>query len=110
MTAGNLHIEDLCHCLLNGYTDARCFVLFCWSTGCQSGLEFEKKKPLCMFELCFGAQFSSALKEPGSSCQNLTTGSSSFQRRVEPLNHIIVLILKHYYVSIRSRQMKCTLL
>lgn len=52
-----------------------------------------------MFELCLGAPFFSALKESGSSCQNSTAGSSSFQGRVEPLNHIIVLILKHYYVK-----------
>lgn len=38
MTAGNLHIEVckrkvLCHYFLNGYTDAKCIVLFCLHTG-----------------------------------------------------------------------------
>lgn len=72
-------------------------------TGFQSGVDVGGslvKNPAHSF------QFSSALRESESSCQNVTTGSFA----VEPLNRIIVLILKHYYVSIWSSQMKCTLL
>lgn len=63
-----------------------------------------------MFELGWGTQFSVFLCFERIRKQLSTLNNSSFQRRVEALNLIFVLILKHYYVSIRSRQMKCTLL
>lgn len=92
MTAGNLHIDVLqAHRLVSLFAG--------WLHGCQI------VKVLCYYA---GTQVASqgrsleqkqtsALKDSGSSCQNSTTGSSSFHRRVEPLNHVIVLIFKHYY-------------
>lgn len=95
----------------------------CYYVGTQvfspglSGLEFEKKKILCLFELCLNTQLSAFLLLRKNQRAVVKTQQqaprcvlSSFQGRVEPLNYIIVLILKHYCVSIGSRQMKCTLL
>lgn len=52
------------------------------------------------------------LKEPGSGRQQqvLYCVLSSFQGRAERQNHICVLVLKHSYLSVWSRQVKCTLL
>lgn len=95
-----------------------CVVLLAHRFSVRVGLGWSLKRTLCtclnsVLALCFLVilRFEKIRMQLSKLNNRLVTVLlSSFQGRVQPLNHIIVLILKHCYLSMWSRQMKCTLL